>query len=223
MTEKRVLSVGVQKESLGTVTQHLEVGDYAVETTPTPRSALTVLGQVRFDLVIVAHPLEGLDLRAFLSQLRHASCESNTAKVLVLARSAAHEELQNLHQRGLEILSSDQAMVGDLASQVLTGDPRIPISVMVRLEAALPYGNSIRICQSENLSVSGMLVRTADTLPVDTPVVTHFSIPDGKDPIEARARVVRLTGPGEIPGIALQFLELADETQRRLAALLARE
>ena len=53
-----------------------------------------------------------------------------------------------------------------------------------------------------------MLVRTEDTLPVDTAVVTCFSLPDDQDPIEAKARVVRLTGAGEIPGIALQFLEL---------------
>ena len=220
MADKRVLSVGVEDESLSAVSGHLEQAEYAVENAPTPRSASTMLVGVHFDLVILAHPQVGLDLQRFLAEIRHTTSESKGAKVLVLAANPGHAELQGLHERRLEILSHDQALVGDLAAKVLAGDPRMRIAAMVRLKADLPYGKSLRICQSENLSISGMLVRTNDTLPIDTKVFVDFKLPDGKDSVQTRARVVRLTGPGEIPGIALEFQDLSEETRSRLHSFL---
>lgn len=224
MAEKRVLSVGVEKESLSQVSAHLEPEQYAVETAPTARSALTLLGEIHFDLVVLSHPYHDLEIRGFLNELRHRDSASQGAKVLLLAAETGHPELQDLHEHALEIISHNEPLIGDLTSKVLTGDPRAPITVMVRLAADLPYGKSLRICQSENLSVSGMLLRTEDTLPIDTSVVTSFALPNDQDPIEAKARVVRLTGPGEVPGIGLHFEDLANADRARLEQfLLARD
>lgn len=220
MAEKRILSIGVDEESLSRVSGHLEREEYALEMAPTPRSALSLLNEIPFDLVVLTHPQPNLVLGDFLTELRQKTSESKGAKLLLLAADMGHEELQQLQEHALEIISRDDALIGDLATRVLSGDPRIPIAVIVRLEADLPYGKSLRICQSENLSISGMLVRTEDTLPVDTKVVTNFAIPDGKDPIEAKAKVVRLTGPGEIPGIALHFERLKRKDRTRLQEFL---
>ena len=222
MAKKRVLSVGVEKTSLSSVSAHLEREEYAIEMAPTPRSALTLLTDIHFDLVVLAHPQKDLMLPQFMNELHASGSQSKGAKVVLLASDANHHELQSLKVRGLEVLSRDEALIGDLATKVLAGDKRVPIMVMVRLEADLPYGKSLRICQSENLSISGMLVRTEDTFPVDTRVSTTFALPDGGDPIQAEARVVRLTGPGEIPGIALHFEKLNQKDRGRLEDYLGK-
>lgn len=221
MPDKRVLSIGVESEALSSVSADIEPETYALERAPTAKSALTLLRDIQFDLIVLAHPQPDLVLRNFLDELRHQTSESKRAKLLVIASDAQHPELHGLRERALEIMSRDEVLIGDLATRVLGGNPRVPVSVIVHLEAELPYGRSKRICQSENLSISGMLVRTGDTLPIDTPVTTSFSLPDGQDPIEARARVVRLTGPGEIPGIALNFENLSKSTRKRIEGFLA--
>ena len=221
MLEKRVLSVGIEKKALGRLAAHLEPARYANETAPTARSALALLTEIRFDLVVLAHPQAGLELRRFLTELRRSDSESRTAKVLILAAEPLHPELHGLRERSVEIISSGETLIGDLATKVLSGDRRVPVTVMVRLEADLPYGRSKRICQSENLSLSGMLVRTEDTLPIGTSVLTRFTVPGAAEPIQAQSRVVRLTAAGEVPGIALHFEKITSKDRSRLERFLA--
>lgn len=218
---KKVLSIGVPKSELGGVSKRLRDGsEYEVEEVPTCRSALNLLAEIPFALVVATHPRSDLEPKHFLDRLRAAESASRQAKVILVTEDPTHADLTGLRQRALEIVSRQDALLEELPSQALKGDLRVPISVMVRLAADLPYGRSIRICQSENLSVSGMLIRTEDTLPVGTAVEAEFSLPGDSETIEAEAKVVRLTAPGEIPGIALHFEKLLEHSRRRLESFL---
>jgi hypothetical protein len=177
--------------------------------------------QVRFDLIVIGHPQPGFDMGPFLRILRDASCASKAAKVIVLAREPEHPELVGLHAHAVEIVSKDEVLIGDLTSQALGGAPRVQVSLIVRLEVELPYGNSIRICQSENISESGMLVRTEDTVPIGTVGLVSFQLPKVDRATEARVRVIRETVAGEIPGIALHFEEFQEESEADLLSFLA--
>jgi CheY-like chemotaxis protein len=223
MADKRVLAVGVSKEALNTVSRELQRDSYEVEMAPTARSALSLLAEIRFDLVVVAHPQPDLHLRRFITGLRADTSASKRAKLLILATEPGHPDLHRLHERSVEIISSGDSLIGDLAKQALSGDPRVQMTVIVRLAADLPYGRSQRICQSENLSVSGMLVRSSDTLPVGTPIQVQFTLPGAESPLRLDAKVVRLTGPGEIPGIALCFESVAARQQAELERFMERQ
>lgn len=224
MSPKKVLSIGIAGDELRGVSKTLsDDASYEIEMAPTCRSALNLLADIPFDLVVVAHPRDDIEPREFLERLRSAESASRKAKVLLVAEDPEHADLRGLRAPALELVPRRDTLLGDLTSQALEGDPRVPISVMVRLEAELPYGRSIRICQSENLSVSGMLIRTEDTLPIGTAVEAEFSLPGQSEPIEAEARVVRLTAAGEIPGIALTFEKLRKATRNRLRGFLAAE
>lgn len=223
MAEKRVLAVGVGRKTLESVRETLVDSDFEVDMVPTARSALTLAFEVRFDLLVVRHPLHDLVIRNFLRGLRDTSSASRDAKVIMLAEDTGDHELRGLRETALEIVSRTEALLGDLTSKALGGAPRKHVNMMVRLEVAFPYGRSIRICQSENLSQSGMLVRTEDTAPVGTVVEASFSLPGtGGDPIETCGRVVRETMPGEIPGIAVHFESFAGNSEERLKRFLAR-
>lgn len=224
MSIKRILTVGVPKAELGSVSKRLgDESGYEVEEAPTCRSALNLLAEIPFDLIVVAHPRSDLEPRSFLDTLRSEGSASREGKVLLVTKDPTHADLGNLRQRAFEIVPRDETLLEDLTSKALEGDTRVSVSVMVRLSAELPYGRSIRICQSENLSRSGMLIRTEDTLPVGTTVEAEFSLPGQSEPIEAEGRVVRMTVPGEIPGIALNFEKLPESSRRRLETFLEAE
>jgi hypothetical protein len=68
-----------------------------------------------------------------------------------------------------------------------------------------------------------MLLRSTDTLPIGTPLELRFTLPGTEEPLRLEARVVRLTGPGEIPGIALHFDNVSRTQHAELERFLARQ
>jgi hypothetical protein len=221
MVEKRVLTVGVERTALESVPPGLIGEAFELDSVPTLRSAIAIMTEVRFDLIVIGHPQPGFDMGRFLRILRDQSCASKAAKVIVLAREPEHPELVGLHAHAVEIVAKNEVLIGDLTSKALDGAQRVQLVLIVRLEVELPYGKSIRICQSENVSESGMLVRSDDTVPVGTVGLVSFQLPRTDRPTEARVRVVRETVAGEIPGIALHFDEFQEDSEAGLLSFLA--
>lgn len=221
MAEKRVLAVGVDTSTLNLVPSDLIGEAFELDLVPTSKSATTLATSVRFDLIVMRHPLGDLDLRSFLRILRGQSSKSREVKLMLLADDPHHHELQDLHAHAVEVVAKDEALIGDLTSKALGGAPRFQLKIMVRLEIELPYGRSIRICQSENLSESGMLVRTEDTFPVGTVGLASFRLPAAAEATEVRVRVIRETVAGEIPGIALHFEDFQEGSDAALKAFVA--
>ncbi len=111
----------------------------------------------------------------------------------------------------------------------------IPRSVrlMVQLDATIDDGEVARMCQTENLSKSGMLVRTRAPLPVGTKVAIQFlfrgdpalsqnGLPGGYAFVEGRALVVRHTHLANETtlGMGLKFLSLEEHGKNLLDKFL---
>jgi c-di-GMP-binding flagellar brake protein YcgR len=105
--------------------------------------------------------------------------------------------------------------------------------VMVQLDATIDDGKMARMYQTQNLSSSGMLLRTQKPLPVGTevdvqflfpgdPALSRSSLPGGYGFVEGRAIVVRHTHPVKeaIVGMGLQFLGLEERGREKLAEFL---
>ena len=124
------------------------------------------------------------------------------------------------------------------ASQLSTPGADTPASrravrLMVQLDATIDDGKIARMCQTENLSKSGMLVRTPAPLPVGTkvaiqflfrgdPALTQDELPGGYAFVEGEAMVVRHTRPGkeQAAGMGLQFLQLEEHGRKLLTRFL---
>jgi hypothetical protein len=104
---------------------------------------------------------------------------------------------------------------------------------MVQLDATIDDGQMARMYQTQNLSQTGMLLRTRQPLPVGTDVAVQFlfpgdpmlsraSLPGGYEFVEGEARVVRHTHPAKerVEGLALQFKALESSGTRRLGDFL---
>ena len=112
-------------------------------------------------------------------------------------------------------------------------EERSPVRVKVQLDATVDDGKLARRYQTQNLSESGMLLRTPKPLPVGTRVAVQFlfpsapvpsraSMPGGYGFVEGEAVVVRHTHPVKeaIDGMALHFLDLESRGWARLGEFL---
>lgn len=110
---------------------------------------------------------------------------------------------------------------------------RSSVRVMVQLDATIDDGRVPRMYQTQNLSTSGMLLRTQKPMPIgtkvdvqflfpDDPVRSKSSLPGGYGFVEGEAVVVRHTNPVKeaIRGMALQFVGLEDRGKALLTQFL---
>jgi c-di-GMP-binding flagellar brake protein YcgR len=104
---------------------------------------------------------------------------------------------------------------------------------MVQLDATVDDGQMARMYQTQNLSQTGMLLRTRQPLPVGTDVAVQFlfpgdpmlsraSLPGGYGFIEGEAQVVRHTHPAKerVKGMALEFKALDPSGKKQLSDFL---
>ncbi len=82
---------------------------------------------------------------------------------------------------------------------------RIPIVTRVEAHA----GGGPHIILAQNISVGGMLVRTADPLPEGTTIQLQFSLPGAESEVRATAIVQHVT-PGEFMGLRFTQVSPAD-------------
>jgi c-di-GMP-binding flagellar brake protein YcgR len=113
-------------------------------------------------------------------------------------------------------------------------DRRSAVRVMVQLDATVDDGKMARMYQTQNLSNSGMLLRTHKPLPVGTrvavqflfpgdPIISKTKLPGGYGFVEGEAVVVRHTHPVKetIQGMGLRFLALESRGRAMLSDFLA--
>jgi c-di-GMP-binding flagellar brake protein YcgR len=112
-------------------------------------------------------------------------------------------------------------------------DTRTGVRVMVQLDTTVDDGKMARLYQTQNLSSSGMLLRTRKPLPVGTvvevqflfrgnPILTRTRLPGGYGFVEGRAVVVRHTHPikERFRGMGLRFTALEERGREALVEFL---
>lgn len=78
-------------------------------------------------------------------------------------------------------------------------------------------GQTSLACQIDNVSISGLLIRTENPFPQDEELNLRFSMPSGRE-IECRARVAHMV-PDAFMGV--EFLDLAPEAAAALEGYIA--
>jgi hypothetical protein len=107
-----------------------------------------------------------------------------------------------------------------LLTELGTVSERVRVRVQVHVD--LNEGARSETWLSENISLSGMLVRTTAEEAKGTELGVEFKVPGDDLPIHARAEVVRATtfGRESFSGLGLRFLSFVGEGQHRLELFL---
>ena len=108
-----------------------------------------------------------------------------------------------------------------LSSQLLRTDDRKFLSILVQVRITKPKATTV-FGKSRDLSVSGLLVETNQTLLMHDQVVVSFLIPGAERMIQTQALVMReAPRPAGSRRYGLQFLALSDEDTEIIRAFLA--
>ena len=93
---------------------------------------------------------------------------------------------------------------------------------MVRIVVNIGEGAALEMAQSENLSETGMLVRTGEVYPIGSRMSFEFHLGGQSLPIRGEGEVVRQTTAGResVRGIGIRFISLERDGMLRLQRYL---
>jgi DNA-binding response OmpR family regulator len=226
-TTRSVLVVGVGAERFANLAPILKRARMFAELVATGARALELAAVLPYDAVAVTVPLDDTPLEEWLGRLRDQAIASRKAAVLLLVDSGHENDARALLERGANrIVGADEPpeRVQALVSALLGVAPRVSLRAASRLQVQLERGTTQVLCQTENISATGMLIRTDQQYPVGTLLSFELSLPGASKPIHGSARVVRHTTirRERVSGVGVAFSGFDRDDGTRFAAHIGR-
>lgn len=210
--------------------------DVLAEALARHRFAITVLGPVvaleqatatTFDAIVASYPLAVESVQAFLSALRRPTSASRRAAFVFVASNASRSNAEAFVGWGANrVVSVEDAprMLPGLLDRLLRVAPRVKVKGLSRLDLAHQTLAHRVLCQTVDVSATGMLVRLPRVLPLGSEVRFELLLRPEFAPVTGRARVVRHTVERHEPhtGVGITFSELYGDSASRLEDQLSR-
>jgi len=190
-------------------------------------AALKVAETVGFDLLLIVAPLEDMLLRDFIRAVRAPSSPSREVGVIVLAEGVDLDAARTMLTQGVNRLlpldCGDQVLV-DTITVLLNVAPRRRLRAVLKADLALGQRRRLVMHQTENLSLTGALVRAEPPYPVGTQFNFEIVVPGMSAPIRGTAEVVRHTDLSREPikGFGATFVSFAGDGLQSLQNALGR-
>ena len=170
--------------------------------------------------VLISYPLWDATLDELIRGIRSSGRGEESVPTFVVAPESAIPEVGLYEDLGVTILSEEQdgPTLRRRVKEGLLQVPRAAERVVVRMEVHLGNGKLLRLCQCENLSVSGMLIRTSEEYPIGSTVGVEFTLPGDEEPIRGEAQIVRYTEPEleSARAMGVRFVSLEESGCERL-------
>jgi CheY-like chemotaxis protein len=223
---RRVLVVGSEAPALATVIPLLRRAKFEVTTIPDGPGALATVEAERYDLILAGYPLRETPLTQLIEAIRRKGAPCRNAGVLLLAHQNAFDEAERFLGRGVNRVVQEEGganrlilMVADLAGEA----PRISLRTVVQMDVRIGRERELGLYQTENISSSGMLVRSDRAFPAGTRFDFELSLPGSIVAVAGTAEIVRQTDAAheKVCGFAVRFLSFKGDGRETLEAYVA--
>lgn len=220
---RNILVVGVSREEFDRVAPFLNRDSFEIDRFPSGSGALELLTRVGFEVLIVRYPLPDMELEPFLDAVRQEDSCSRRSSLVLLTVSERAETAAGFVGRGANrvvSLENSADQIQAMVSSLVNVAPRKSARILARLEIKLGGANDMVFCQTENISATGMLIRTDRQYEPGTKIHFEFNLPDDPRPIVGIAEAVRITHDARegMTGIGVRFLSFAGDSQLRFEA-----
>ena len=222
---RNVLAIGVTPAEFARLVPFLDRQSFDVDRFPSAIGAVELISRIPFEMLLVRYPLPDMETEAFLRIVRQEGSPCLRSSLLVL--TGADRELESQRFIGLCAnrtinLEASEAEIQESISSVLNVAPRKAARFLARLEIRISGEKDMVLCQTENFSATGMLLRTDRRWEIGTQIEFEFSIPNDARPVRGMAEVVRHTHEGRdaVGGVGLRFLSFAGDAHRRFEAFI---
>ncbi|MGE5236069.1 MAG: PilZ domain-containing protein [Acidobacteriota bacterium] len=222
---RSLLVVAIEADLFETIAPVFRRARFYAELVPEPERALELLTVLPYNAVLLGLPLEDMAPERFLNTLRGSPSASRSAAVFILANSSTRAEADALVGLGANRVivadEPDENLRRDVAA-IVAAAPRTALRALTRLRIQLHLGPTVVLCQTENISATGMLIRTDHDFTVGTEVAFELSLPGEAKPIRGKAEVVRQTRQKreKVIGVGVRFRSLSPGDQERLTTHL---
>jgi hypothetical protein len=122
-------------------------------------------------------------------------------------------------------LQAPAKLLDEVAMRILGVAPRQSQRLMLRVEVQLDQGRQLVMCQTENVSKVGMLLRSEQPFPVGTKLAFDFTPPGQRGAIRGRAEVVRHSVPDveNVHGVGVKLLDFQADGQAKWEEFIAKK
>ncbi|MDH3744607.1 MAG: PilZ domain-containing protein [Acidobacteriota bacterium] len=223
-TKPRVLTATANQRVLDQLDRLLAIGGAGNERVVDGEAALSRAFRKPFDLIVTEFPLSGLNIADFLERLRRPQSASATTPVAIHTRPLhlrALERWTRDHDEGVTNCTSLREVLRNV-SMALSISDRASAHLLVKVEMVVDATRIERAWQTENISPSGMLLRTSRVLPVASVLPFTVQLPHDEEPVHGRGEVVRHTDVDceDVNGIGVRFLGLDGDGSERLGGFV---
>jgi CheY-like chemotaxis protein len=222
---RSVLVVNVDQELYDKVAPLLDRTDFEVDRFPRASAALDLVSRIPVDVLLVGYPLPDIAIQQFLDSIRSDSSPCRQSPLLLLAHRDTLPEARRFLGRGanrvVAVEESSERLQSEV-SKLLAVAPRSSLRLMVRMMVNIGEGAALELAQSENLSETGMLVRTSEVYPMGSRMTFEFHLGGDRLPIRGEGEVARHTTPGreQIRGVGIRFVSFERDGLIRLQRYL---
>jgi hypothetical protein len=222
--KKKVLAIVPQEELYLKLEPILKRDSSEVSRSANATSSLILATNVAYDLILAEYPLPDLSIVDFLGILQAPTLPCADAQILVLTkedqiagvtRQAEGDDRVKVVPQHASAQYLHSALVGSLRGVAERKKSRL----MVQFEAKLGAGKLMRVCQTSNISESGLLIHTTRLMPLETEMDVSFYLPGDPRPIDGTVRVVRHSDPKreETIGMGVEFIQLSQKAREKLS------
>jgi CheY-like chemotaxis protein len=224
-SQRSVLFIGFDSETFRTIASYAERKGYFADRVESSHDALELLTLLPFDALVLAHPLTGLTARYILSVVRQADSPNRKAGVVVVTDRQHISDAADLRELGANAVLLDQdatAKMPGVLKEITQAAARMPIRLMSRVRTTLGVVDVQSLCQTVNVSMTGMLLRGDQVIPVGSEIAFEIQLPHGAKPVRGRGRVVRHTfaQKEKVAGLGVLFLGFQESDDLRLRSFL---
>ena len=212
--EPKILAAGLERRAFERIAPELRRNALAVDWVATPEAGVALAVKDRYDVIIMdAEPCDW-PLTRVVSEFRSTQSPSCDAAIMILSEPDQVDAARALKSRGVNrvmLISDPPEMIREQMFGLLEVAPRTSVRLPTNLETALGGTGGELFCQTENLSTTGMFIRTRHRPPLGSKVVFKIHLADEGGTIFGRGEMVRHSSPGQegIDGIAVRFRSFA--------------
>lgn len=175
--------------------------------------------------VLISYPLWDSSLDDLLAAMERLITGGQPVPVVILAPENVLFEVASFEDRGITVLSEDKEPeeLRKSLRGLLGPIQRIHPRFIVRMAVQVGDGAVLRACQSEDISLSGMLIRTSEEFPIGSQIRLEFALTEDDEPVTCQAEVVRYTQPDleEVRGMGVNFVAFEEDGLSRLEGFLS--
>lgn len=225
--KRDVLFVGLKPENYEKTSQRLSLAEFRSDFISTTSGAIELIGLLPYDAIVVAYPPPDLPVERLLDVIRREGSTCRRAAVVMLTDDAHVAEASWFVGRGANRVIDVEAAAGELQetlAALISAAPRIPLRALTRLEVPSDLGPLRVLCQTVNVSLSGMLIRIDERFDLGSTLGFELTVPGEAAPVRGSAEVIRHSMQRREPvqGVGLRFSSFRGDDQGRFVASIAR-